>query len=190
MFVVGIVGTVRGQEIEDNAEIMTTWKIKDISLIILISGAGGVGASICGFVGSVKHIPNLLKLFIGLIFLTCIIQIAMGIYMNTLNLDDQEEMWFEATSEGYANRVQFQDYFECCGWNTYTDSVPPPQSTLCPVTRDQTCSQAAQTFLDDEVLPIAFAALIIALIEAVALTSACFLIMRKGETVFEDAFHY
>ena len=77
-----------------------------------------------------------------ILFMVCCLELGIGIYLATLEVDVLEQFWFEDTDTGYGRRESFQEYFQCCGWSSLTDSYPYPgggSSLFCP---NQHCFRA------------------------------------------------
>jgi len=174
--------------------------------ILIATGAGTIAVAIMGFVAVTFRWTTTLKLYTVIMFLVCTLQLAMGIFLYTRNPDKiMGDLWFDPTAPGIATRVAYQNFLSCCGWyntiDTQTDAWGP---TTCPVGyiwgyEDglagawPPCLPATQKWLKSYIIPLAEAAVVLAVFQFVALSGSCFIIMvskKDGDDFYSSPYHY
>jgi len=192
--ILGSYGIYQGGKAVKGAQLLKQLDVVLIGGIITASGAVTVIISIAGMLGACKQWAKCLKVYALVLFIVCAIQLAIGIYLSTLTVNSLESTWAEDSEDGQSRRVDYQDFFKCCGWIFITDSLGY-LNTPCPdagyVTL--TCAQATLNYVHTYIDPVALGATIVASVELVAMSLACFVIMtQKGETenFYDDPFHY
>jgi hypothetical protein len=192
--VLGAYGLVKGGQAVKGAKLLKQLDIVLIGAIVTASGAVTIVTAFAGLLGACKQWAKCLKAYALVLFIVCAIQLAMGIYLSTLTLGDLQTTWEEDSDEGLERRISYQDFFDCCGWNYLTDSLGY-LNTPC-INAGYiflTCRDATLNYIHDYVDPVAVGATIVASVELVAMSLACFVIMtQKGdvENFYDDPFHY
>jgi len=176
--------------------------------ILIATGAGTIATAIVGFVGVAFRWTTTLKLYTVIMFLVCVLQLAMGIFLYTRDPDKIEgSLWFDPTANGIAPRTAYQNYLKCAGWYNTIDSrtdawgptdppigyvygweeVPPLPGAWPP------CLIATQNWLKKYINPLSQAAIVLAVFQFVALLGSCFIIMvakKDGDDFYSSPFHY
>jgi len=174
--------------------------------ILIATGAGTIATSILGFVAVTFRWTTTLKLYTVIMFLVCTLQLAMGIFLYTRNPDKiMGDLWFDPTANGITVRVAYQNFLSCCGWyntiDTQTDAWGP---TTCPVGYQwgyedglpgawPPCLPATTSWLKSYIIPLAEAAIVLAVFQFVALSGSCFIIMvskKDGDDFYSSPYHY
>jgi len=191
---IGSYGVTQSKKVIAGAQLLQQLDIVLIGVIVTASGVGTILTSIAGLIGAIKKWGNFLKGYALVLFLVCGIQLSMGVYLTTLNTDQLQSTWNEDTDAGRQRRIDYQDHFHCCGWNTLTDSLgyldtPCPNPGVITLT----CKQATINFMHQYVDPLALGSIVVACIELFSMSLACFVIMTmKGpvEDIMDNPFHY
>jgi hypothetical protein len=193
--ILGAVGFVKQQQMLNNNNELSSFNLNTIMIIILISGIGTMCCAIMGIIGAFLRISNILKLYCLILLCVICLQIGMGAWVLNLSISSLQGTWYDPTPSGISNRIAFQNYMNCCGWQTWSDSIAQLY-TPCPYTpangfvgTPTTCQDSANNFMKTYMDAVAIGAIIIAVFEALALITTFILIFKgkakDGETGFE-----
>jgi len=199
VLVCGIVAATATQDFRANADLFRKTNINAACTTVLVCGAVTLAGTIIGFIGVAKANLVVLKGYIVLIGVTVAMQLAMGSFGTSRNPDTAiSKYWFEDTDYGsYLDKQDYQNYLSCCGWHALRDSFGPGMPNCdtecyffdnCP-----SCLAATKTWIHQKVDPGCIGAIICALVEMLAMTASCYVIMimkKDKDDFFEDAFHY
>jgi len=187
--IAGSVAYSKSGQLENSAEIFKTLNVKLIAAFIVSLGIATIVTSLSGFVGAATKNTTFLKIYAVILFCVCAIQLGIGSYMVTLNVDDLRAEWFKDTDQGEARREQYQDYMDCCGFEFITDSQP---ETECPSNSKTSCKDATMAFMKKYLAPVAVIAVVIAVIELISLTATCIIIATSAtkEDFYDNPFGY
>ena len=115
-------------------------------------------------------------------------------------MGDVRTTWNEETPSGRANRIDIQNSLTCCGYDTWTDAIgflqtPCPYAPSAPVqasafTPPQTCYVAVRDYVNRWLLPVAIAAIVLAIVEMLAVATTSFIIFRQKEKQAKTGFEY
>jgi len=196
----------KAQQFEDQSSIFTYMATAVSSAILVATGVGTVVTAILGFLGAVFKWTTWLKIYTIIMFLTCTLQLSIGIFLYTRDINKQcEDYWFDPTPDGVPTRAAYQNYLDCCGWastyDTRTDAWGP---TDCPTGFQPgwelgypgawpPCYDATKTWVKKYINPISVAAIVLAVFQFVALFGSCFIIMSEGKDVDDftaNPYHY
>eukprot|EP00808_Paulinella_micropora_P019947 g80536.t1 len=165
--------------------------------ILLGTGIACVTVALLGMLGAYKRYPTLLKAYIVLMFLILMLQMAMGIYMKSTDVEGTiQKEFLKDTPEGQQNRIAYQNYLECCGWNHPLIDTLALDDPYCPwyeIGSTRTCADATADWLQKYAGPVAGLAVALAVLELIALSASCFVVMNAKsdqDDYFENPFHY
>mmetsp|Transcript_4263 Transcript_4263/g.9992 ORF Transcript_4263/g.9992 Transcript_4263/m.9992 type:complete len:220 (-) Transcript_4263:396-1055(-) len=170
----GIFLLIKAEELEADVELLEDLPIKTVSYVLVVVGFLLAITSIIGVIGAYKKNRIMLTIYLFVIFALVLIQLCIGIYgyqydsaetINTL----VEDKWFEEGEDARQKRIDYQDFFDCCGWNNIYDSRAAGLDTPCPRTDPETCKQATLDWLTQYLTPVAIAAIVFACLEFCAL---------------------
>jgi len=203
IIILGAVAMTKAQQFEDDASIYEYMETRKAAAILVATGAGSVFTAIIGILGAVFRWTNCLKMYTVIVFLVCTLQLAMGIFIFTRDVNTQlEDYWYDPRPEGVPKRQDFQNFLGCCGWenlyDTQTDAWGP---TLCPgeyyamnaPSDYPTCHDATESWITKNVMPLAEAAIVLAVFQFIALAGSCFIVMvtkKDGDDFYTSAYHY
>jgi len=182
--VAAIILSSKFNQIEQSASLLNDLNVQLIAIIVALCGALILAASTCGVLGAWKRWRKVLIFYSGTLFLVVLIQLAMGIYLRTLDASALEQKWHESTPD---DRQGVQDYLVCCGWNAIDDSIPYPDCTD-PNIPVQTCHDATVNFINANIYPIAGVAIGVGALEIITLVCACMLIFTQKAPKQTDGF--
>jgi len=202
--ILGAVAMNHAKTFEDNASIFTYFQARVSSAILVATGAGSIATALFGLAGAYFRWTTCLKIYTVFMFLVCALQLAIGIFLFTRNVNTQEgDYWFDPTTDGYNNRVEYQNYLRCCGWHTTTDTQTQPWGpTICPssgynsttsTTSLPPCEKATEDWVHKYINPISIAAITLSVLQFIALAGSCFIIMvtrKDGDDFYTSAYHY
>lgn len=177
-------------------DILRAFDIELLAWAILFTGATLILTSFFGLYGAYFYLIRPLKTYTLVLFLICAMEMGLGIYLSTLDVDALSDFWFEDTDAAYGRREAYQDYFQCCGWNTVTDTYPFPGGGLGPACPDPaisiSCVQATQDFLAQYINPITIVIIIVPSIQVISLMGACTILFYQEGNVqkMDDAFNH
>jgi len=183
IMIVAIVLSNKFTSIKTSAKLLSDLDVQIIAIIIAVASALIFAISICGLAGAIKRWRKCLIFYAAMLFIVIAIQLAMGIYLKTLNADTLQQKWENSTPN---DRLDVQNYLDCCGWINNDDAVPYPGCSghTIPVS---SCQQKTLDFIDDNIEPVAIASIVIAAIELLSLTATCALIFTRKD--IKDEFY-
>jgi len=196
------------KDFENNAKIFKWYQAGASSAILIATGAGTIATATVGFLGVYFRWTTCLKIYTVVMFGVCALQLAMGIFLFTRNVDTQiEDYWFDPTQDGLNNRIAYQNVRACCGWLTTTDSRTPAWGpTNCPTNYVAgyewdprwpgswpPCETATVDWVHKYLNPISTAAITLSVFQFIALAGSCFIIMvakKDGDDFYSSPYHY
>jgi len=187
--ITGAAGYAKAQDVEHQAVIFRTLRVSLIAELILIAGIITIAVSLTGCYGAYARETGYLKCYAVSLFIIVCIQLGMGAYLLTLNLDKLYSTWAQDDTQGEQRREDYENYMHCCGWDYVTDSMP---ETPCAGYR-VTCKAATKAFLDKYMGPVAAAAVAIAVVELISLIATMVVIFSSGkkmEDFYDNPFSY
>jgi len=204
--ILGAVSIGKAAQFESQSTLFQNMNSRVTCAILIATGAGTIATAIVGFLGVTFRWTTTMKLYTVIMFLVCVLQLAMGIFLYTRNPDTvMENLWFDPTAPGVSVRVAYQNFLSCCGWantiDTQTDAWGP---TNCPVGYQwgyedgipgawPPCEVATKAWIKKYLMPLADAAIVLAVFQFVALSGSCFIIMvakKDGDDFYTSAYHY
>jgi len=189
IMITGAAAYAKAQSVENSAVIFRTLNVSLIGELITCAGLITIVISLTGCYGAIARDPNYLKFYAISLFIIVCIQLGMGAYLMSLNIDSLYNTWATDTDQGEQNREDYENYMHCCGWDYVTDSMP---ETPCAGYR-VTCKQATKDFISKYMGPVAAAAVAIAVIELVSLIATLVVIFSSGKKVedfYDNPFSY
>ena len=182
------------------SSVISSFDLPAFNLIIVVTACVTIALSLLGTFAASRYQLQLLKLYLLALLATISIQIAMGIYLLTLNMDDVRTTWNQETPSARTSRVDIQNSLTCCGYDTWTDSIgflqtPCPFAPMAPVSASlwrppQTCQVAVKSYVNRWLLPVAVAAIVLAVVEMMAVGTVGFIIFRQKERHVKTGFEY
>jgi hypothetical protein len=196
----GIVAASSTQDFRSNADIFRKTNINAGATTVLVCGAVTIFATFVGFLGIVKANIIVMKMYIVLIGVTICMQLAMGSFIVSRDIDSElSDWWFgETDQQAIDDKDNYQQYLGCCGWYSLRDSFGAGMP-LCALTCYDNpgtcpgCLHATEDWIDKNVVPGSVGAIIIACVEFLVIIAPCYLIMimkKDKDDFFEDAYHY
>jgi len=200
VLVCGIVAATSTQDFRKNADLFRKTNINAGATTILVCGAVTIFATVIGFVGIVKANIVVMKGYIVLVGVTILMQLAMGSFIVSRNVDNAlRDPWFLDTDPSdMQDKDNYQQYLGCCGFDATRDSLIagfPLCAIDCynfPGSCDG-CKKATEDWIQKKVVPASVGAIVIAVVEILAMIAPCYLIMimkKDKDDFFEDAYHY
>jgi len=189
IMITGFVAYGLAQNVESSAIIFRSLQVSLIAELITITGLMTIAISLTGCYGAYMKDSNYLKFYAVSLFIVCCIQLGMGAYLMSLNVDSLYNTWAQDDTQGEEQREDYENYMHCCGWDWVTDSMP---ETPCDGYR-VTCKQATQNWLNSHMASVAAAAVGIAVVELVSLIATCIIIAtsgKKSEDFYDSPFSY
>jgi len=189
ILIAGLVAFNKASDLENNAEIYQSLNVKLIAAIIVCVGIATIVAASSGCLGAYFKNTACLKAYGIILFMIVCLQIAMGAYLISLNINDLQTVWDTDTQAGEDRRIAYQGYLKCCGWQYVTDSMP---ETPCNGQYEVSCSQATQNVMDQYMTPVALAVVIIGSLEVISLLGTCLIIAstQSKEDYWDNPFGY
>lgn len=184
---------------ESDAEIFGTLNLRTAAAILLATGISCVIVALMGMLGSYKRYPTLLKLYVVLMFAIVVLQFGLGIYINRVDVEDQirtEFLCIDPPDVCQENRLAYQNYLLCCGWDDPLIDTISLGDPICPYHyygNTQTCQDATEDWIAKYGTPIAKLVIVLGVFELFALMMSCYIIMTaKTDTddYFNNPFHY
>ena len=182
------------------SSVISSFDLPAFNLILVVTACVTIGLALLGVYGAWRYALQLLKLYLLALLAIISIQIAMGIYLLTLNMDDVRTSWNQETPAARQSRVDIQNSLTCCGYDTWTDSIgylhtPCPYAPTAPVSaaafrQPQTCQVAVRSYVDRWLVPVAVAAIVLAVVEIMAVGTVGFIIFRQKERHVKTGFEY
>jgi hypothetical protein len=200
LVIFGIIITAYGASAQSAAEsnaniaLLTELDLNLIGSLVTFAGIATLVVSLAGFLGAYCKIRKALIFYILAFWFISIALIAFGDYLNNKEAEDLRASWETSTAVANANRLQFMERFSCCGFDRNTDSYQLQACfldlNLFPNTLP--CSSAMRTFLENEVYPVAVAAIVLGSFELVAILVTMGIICTEKsmkEEFYENPFH-
>lgn len=206
--ILGSVAIGKAGQFEASSQLFQNMDTEVSCAILIATGAGTIATAIVGFVGVAFKWTTTLKLYTVIMFLVCVLQLAMGIFLFTRNPDKiMGDLWFDPTADGIVTRTSYQNYLRCCGWYNTIDSrtdawgpTDPPIGFVYGWEEEPRnpgawppCLTATQDWLKKYLNPLSVAAIVLAVFQFVALSGSCFIIMiakKDGDDFYTSPFHY
>ena len=187
----GIAILLRAEDLESKVELLGDLPLVTICYVILFIGVIVVVTCAMGLYGGYVQNRFLLTVFLFFLFSILLIQLCMGVFLNQYNSGDildevVEDKWFEESEEAVDKRVNYQDYFDCCGWHTPYDSRASGYNTPCPRTDPDACKDATLDWLAQYYEPISIFAIIFALFQLCAVVATVLMLMKSKEDDDDD----
>mmetsp|Transcript_16825 Transcript_16825/g.23559 ORF Transcript_16825/g.23559 Transcript_16825/m.23559 type:complete len:220 (-) Transcript_16825:178-837(-) len=182
----GIFLLVMAEELTNQVELLQDLPIAETSYVLVVVGFLLAIASLLGAIGAYKRQRVLLTIYLFVIFALILIQLCIGIYLYQYDNSEAinslvENQWFEEGEDAREKRIDYQDFFDCCGWNNVYDSRAPGYDTPCPREDPSTCKQATLDWLSAFFTPVAIAAIVFASLEFVSLIATLGLLCNAKE---------
>ena len=171
MLSIALVGYSKNDDMKKQTDVMKSLNLGLLTIIIIVAAAATVFTSFLGFSGAYFKSMLTLKLYVVLVLITFLTQVAVGAYLLNLDLSKLRTSWEQDDSVGAARRDTLQNYLHCCGFDVWSDSIGTlhtdcPYLPTWPQYKEPiTCFQAARNFVDSWLRPIAIGAIVIGSIE-------------------------
>jgi len=202
MIITGVYGVLQGSDIREEVWLLNDLPLETVSWVVMFVGIGILSITFCGFIGGWKEGRDpgsgrgLLVIYIFFVIAAVFTQMLMGIFMyeyhSTGTLDAVvEDYWFEETDVARERRIDYQQYFDCCGWADNKDSLASGYNTPCPISEyglePSSCRAATMSYLAQYYLPVAIFCISIAVLECIA-SFATFgvLLAQKEKSIAEE----
>ncbi len=135
--------------------------------------------------------------YVILVLITFLTQVAVGAYLLNLDMSSLRTSWEQDDETGAHRRQVLQNFLECCGFDTWSDSLGTLH-TYCPYLpsfengykEPTACYPAAKAFVNNWLGPVAIAAIVIGCIESIAMGITFALIFKSKEVNSDTAFDY
>jgi len=200
LVVFGIIITAYGVSAQNaaqayaNVALLTLLDLNLIGDLVTFAGIATLVVSFAGFLGAYCKFRKALLFYITAFWIISIALIAFGDFMENKQVEDLRPSWELSTAVANDNRLQFMEVFNCCGFDRNTDSY---QLQTCHLDLNQypntlPCSAAMATFLENEVYPVAAAAIVLGAFELVAIVVTMGIIFTEKtmkEEFYENPFH-
>jgi len=190
----GIYGILEAEQLENQLELLTDMPIEEVAVCICILGGLGSVACLAGFKGASTNNEKLrrflLSLYLFVLFTVMLIQICMCVFLIMYGteevLDDLvKDRWFEEGPQALQRRIDYQDFFSCCGWESIYDSRASGYNTPCPISDPDPCREATIDYLHSFFFPLAIFGLTLAGLELIAIIATVAVLQAKKK-VFDD----
>lgn len=191
----GIVGIIYGGQIRERADLLQDLPVETVAWIVMLLGGLAAFGCACGFWGgittSAKTRRGMLSMYLFILFTAMLMQLCMCIFLYTYEsvrvLDDTVyDKWFEEGAPAKERRIRYQDYFECCGWETPYDSRASGYNTPCSISAPISCRDATMDFFEANFQPMALMGIVLALTEILSVVATIALLIRQKEGLFEE----
>jgi len=199
MLSLSLVGYYKTLHMSHVTDVMNSLNLGLLTIIIIVAAAATVLTSFLGFLGAYFQENLVLKLYIVLVLITFITQIVIGTFLLDLNMSGLRTAWEQDDATGANRRVTLQNYFGCCGFDTWSDSLGTTIHTDCPEVPatyyvgwqpPESCLQASDNFVHSFITPIATAAIVIGCIESLAMVTACYIVLKHKDVEEDSAFSF
>mmetsp|Transcript_33590 Transcript_33590/g.46967 ORF Transcript_33590/g.46967 Transcript_33590/m.46967 type:complete len:238 (+) Transcript_33590:141-854(+) len=190
----GLYCLLLAQDVKGTIELLTDMPLVMVAYIIMLIGAISAVACFAGFYGAYtdndKHRRTGLYSFLFFVFAGFLILLCMSIFLylygtkQVLN-DIVRDRWFEEGQQPLEKRIDYQDYFECCGWETPFDSRASGYSTPCPRSNPESCLDSTLDFFETNFLPLSLFGLVLGICQFLAVV-ATVLVLRAKKKMFDD----
>jgi len=165
-----------------------------IGSLVTFAGIATLVVALAGFVGAYCKVRKALLFYITSFWVISIALIAFGDYLNGKTAQDIYPSWQQSTAIANANRLQFMETFDCCGFDRNTDSY---QLQDCFLDLNQypntmPCSAAMNAYLVTDVYPVAIAAIVLGSFELIAIVATMAIIFTQKDMqdeFYENPFH-
>jgi len=162
-----------------------------------VAAGATVLTSFIGAIGAYTKNMNILKLYVILVLITFLTQIAVGAYLLNLDMSSLRTSWEQDDQAGADRRDKLQRFLECCGFDNWSDSMGTLH-TMCPYPptyengykEPTACYPAAKNFVNQWLGPVAIAAIAIGSVESIAMAITFALIFKSKENNQDTAFDY
>ena len=181
------------------SSVVASFQLPAFNVILLVTGSVTVALSLVGSLAAYRYQLQLLKLYLLSLLAVISIQVAMGVYLLTLDMSTVSQSWNQETPAALQTRVDLQQSLQCCGFSTWTDSIGYLQ-TACPLqpaqpvsaafSPPQTCQTAIRDYVNRWLVPVAVAAIVLAVVELLAVATTSFIIFRAKDRQAKTGFEY
>mmetsp|Transcript_12284 Transcript_12284/g.14534 ORF Transcript_12284/g.14534 Transcript_12284/m.14534 type:complete len:220 (-) Transcript_12284:164-823(-) len=187
----GIFLLVQAEQLESDVELLQDLPITETSYVLMMLGFALAITSVIGAVGAFKKQRIMLTVYLFVIFALVLLQLCIGIYLYQYDSSEAintlvENKWFEEGADARQKRIDYQDFFECCGWNNIYDSRAPGYDTPCGRVDPPTCKQATLDWLSVYFTPVAIAAIVFASLEFVSLLATLAMLCNAKDIEDEE----
>jgi len=200
LVIFGIIITAYGVSAQNEAQAyanVALLSLLDLNLIgdlVTFAGVATLVVSFAGFLGAYCKFRKALLFYITAFWIISIALIAFGDFMEGKTSEDLRPSWEQSTAVANYNRLQFMEVFNCCGFDRNTDSYQLQTCFLDLNVYPNTlpCSAAMTTFLENEVYPVAIAAMVLGSFELIAIVVTMGIIFTEKnmkEEFYENPFH-
>ena len=181
--------------------LLESYNLPAFNIVLLVSGSVTIGLSVLGVWAALRYKVTLLKLYLLSLLAVVSVQVAMGIYLLTLDSDTVRTTWNTESASAQSTRVNIQTSLGCCGYDAWTDSIGYPLLTPCPYaptapvtaaafTAPTTCQKAVREYVNKWLLPVAVAAIVLAVVELAAIATTAVIIFRAKDKQQKTGFEY
>jgi len=182
---------VKASELEQDVELLKDLPLTTTSYVVMFIGLALAITSVIGVIGALRKNRVFLTVYLFVIFAVVLIQLCIGIYLYQYDSDASinalvEEKWFEENEGAREKRIDYQDFFQCCGWNNVYDSRGAGYDTPCPRENPETCKQATLDWLSQFFTPVAIVAITFACLEIFALIATLGILCTSKESEDDD----
>lgn len=200
LVVFGVIITAYGASAQSTAQsnaniaLLEALDLNLIGSLVTFAGIATLVVSLAGFLGAYCRIRKALLFYITAFWIISIALIAFGNFLNNKSPEDLRTSWDESTAQANANRLQFMERFNCCGFDRNTDSYQLQECfvDLNVFPNTLPCSTAMRAFLENEVYPVAIAAIVLGSFELIAIIATMAIIFTEKqmtEEFYENPFH-
>jgi len=187
----GIFLLIKANELERDVELLQDLPIATTSYVIMFVGFLLAATSVIGVIGAWKKQRVMLTVYLFVIFALVLIEMCIGIYLYQFDSSDTinslvEDKWFEEGEDARQKRIDYQDFFDCCGWNNIYDSRAAGYDTPCPRTNPDPCKDATLDWLEEFFTPVAITAIVFACLEFVSLFATLAMLCTAKEGSDDD----
>jgi hypothetical protein len=194
MMSISLVGYSKSQTMQRNTDVLSSLNLGLLTIIIIVAAAATVFTSFLGALGAYLKNMLLLKLYVVLVLITFLTQLTIGAYMLHLDMSALRTSWEQDDNTGLNRRITLQNYLICCGFDIWSDSMGALH-TNCPFLptypafiEPTACYPAARSFVSAWLNPIAVGAIVIGLIESIAMCITFALIFKSKDRNSDTAF--
>ena len=181
--------------------LLESFNLPAFNIVLLVSGSVTVGLSLLGVWAAWRYKLTLLKLYLLSLLAVVSVQVAMGIYLLTLDMGTVRTTWNYESASAQGTRISIQESLGCCGYDSWTDSIGYPLLTPCPYAPTApiaassfvpptTCQKAVQDYVNKWLLPVAIAAIVLAVVELAAIATTAVIIFRAKDRQQKTGFEY
>mmetsp|Transcript_20385 Transcript_20385/g.36260 ORF Transcript_20385/g.36260 Transcript_20385/m.36260 type:complete len:220 (+) Transcript_20385:150-809(+) len=187
----GIFLLVQASALENDVELLQDLPLKTTAYVIMFVGFALAITSIIGVIGAWKKQRVMLTIYLFVIFAVVLLQMCIGIYLYQYDSSETidslvENKWFQEGEEARDRRIDYQDFFHCCGWNNIYDSRAAGYDTPCTQQDPPTCKQATLDWLAIYFTPVAITAIVFAALEFISLLATLAILCTAKEVEEEE----